>query len=86
MPGERLDLSRIAELTITATNGVAVPVAQVAHVVWASEEPILWRRNRDMAITVRADVRGIGRLVFGFGSQGQAVMGIAFRSPYTGAN
>ena len=36
---------------------MAVPVAQVAHVVWSSEEPILWRRNRDMAITVRADVR-----------------------------
>jgi multidrug efflux pump subunit AcrB len=26
-------------------------------VVLSSEEPILWRRNRDMAITVRADVR-----------------------------
>ncbi|MBV9251830.1 MAG: efflux RND transporter permease subunit, partial [Acetobacteraceae bacterium] len=57
VPSERLDLDRIPNLTITATNGIAVPVAQVAHVVWASEEPILWRRNRDMAITVRADVR-----------------------------
>jgi multidrug efflux pump len=57
VPSERLDLNRIADLTITATTGVAVSVAQVAHVVWSSEEPILWRRNRDMAITVRADVR-----------------------------
>ena len=55
--GERLSLDRIADLTITTTNGVAVPVAQVARVVLSSEEPILWRRNRDMAITVRADVR-----------------------------
>ena len=25
------------------------------------EEPVLWRRNRDMAITVRADVRTASR-------------------------
>jgi multidrug efflux pump subunit AcrB len=57
VPVERLSLDRIGDLTITARNGMAVPVAQVARVVWTSEEPILWRRNRDMAITVRADVR-----------------------------
>ncbi|ABE41292.1 acriflavin resistance protein [Rhodopseudomonas palustris BisB5] len=53
---ERLDLGRIGELTITARNGVAVPLSQIAKVEYAHEEPILWRRNRDMAITVRADV------------------------------
>jgi multidrug efflux pump len=57
VPDERLSLDRIGDLTITARNGMAVPVAQVARVVWTSEEPILWRRNRDMAITVRTDVR-----------------------------
>lgn len=57
IPSERLALGHIGDLTITARNGVAVPVSQVAHVVLGSEEPILWRRNRDMAITVRADVR-----------------------------
>jgi multidrug efflux pump subunit AcrB len=56
VPSERLDLGRISELTITARNGVAVPLSQVAKVEYAHEEPILWRRNRDMAITVRADV------------------------------
>ncbi|ABD08912.1 Acriflavin resistance protein [Rhodopseudomonas palustris HaA2] len=56
VPSERLDLGRIGELTITARNGVAVPLSQVAKVEYAHEEPILWRRNRDMAITVRADV------------------------------
>jgi multidrug efflux pump len=56
VPAERLDLGRIGELTITARNGVAVPLSQVAKVEYAHEEPILWRRNRDMAITVRADV------------------------------
>jgi multidrug efflux pump subunit AcrB len=33
-----------------------VPLAQVARIGYEHEEPILWRRNRDMAITVRADV------------------------------
>src|ERR1043165_4153028 len=32
------------------------PRTRVAKIEAAHEEPILWRRNRDMAITVRADV------------------------------
>ncbi|OPF92204.1 Toluene efflux pump membrane transporter TtgB [Rhodopseudomonas palustris] len=56
VPNERLDLARIGELTITARNGMAVPLSQVAKVEYSHEEPILWRRNRDMAITVRGDV------------------------------
>lgn len=55
-PAERLDLGRIGDLTIVARDGVAVPLSQVARLDYAHEEPILWRRNRDMAITVRADV------------------------------
>jgi multidrug efflux pump subunit AcrB len=34
-----------------------VPLSQVAHVRYELEEPVLWRRNRDMAITVLADVK-----------------------------
>ena len=33
-----------------------LPLSQVANVRHELEEPVLWRRNRDMAITVRADV------------------------------
>ena len=54
---ERLDLGGIGDLTVVSRDGVAVPVAQVARIEDTQEEPILWRRNRDMAITVRADVR-----------------------------
>ena len=54
--GERLDLAHIADLAVYSRNGVAVPLSQIAHVEYAHEEPILWRLNRDMAITVRADV------------------------------
>ncbi len=53
---ERLDLAHVGDLTVTSRNGVAVPLQQIARIEYAHEEPILWRRNRDMAITVRSDV------------------------------
>jgi len=56
VPAERLALGRIGDLTIVSRNGTPVPLAQVARLEYGHEEPILWRRNRDMAITVRADV------------------------------
>jgi multidrug efflux pump len=56
VPSERLDLARVGDLTVTSRNGVAVPLQQIAKIEYSHEEPILWRRNRDMAITVRADV------------------------------
>jgi multidrug efflux pump len=57
VPSERLDLAHVGDLTITSTNGVAVPLQQIAKIEYSHEEPILWRRNRDMAITVRSDVK-----------------------------
>src|SRR5246127_356455 len=56
VPSERLDLGHVGDLTIYARNGVAVPLSQIARIKYTHEEPILWRRNRDMAITVRSDV------------------------------
>jgi multidrug efflux pump len=56
VPSERLDLGHVGDLTITSRNGVVVPLSQIAKVEYAHEEPILWRRNRDMAITVVSDV------------------------------
>src|SRR5262249_48131366 len=56
VPGERLDLAHVGDLTVTSRNGCAVPVQQIAKIEYSHEEPILWRRNRDMAITVRSDV------------------------------
>ncbi|MCA0400190.1 MAG: efflux RND transporter permease subunit [Proteobacteria bacterium] len=53
---ERLDPSRLADFTLTARNGVPVPLTQVAKLVYDHEEPILWRRNRDMSITIRSDI------------------------------
>jgi multidrug efflux pump subunit AcrB len=56
IPSERLDLDRLPDLTIATRNGVAVPLSQVARLSYEFEEPILWRRNRDLVLTVRSDV------------------------------
>jgi len=56
VPSERLDLAHVGDLTVTSRNGVAVPLLQIAKIEYSHEEPIMWRRNRDMAITVRGDV------------------------------
>ena len=56
IPAERLDLNRLPALTIATRDGVAVPLSQVAKLSYDFEEPILWRRNRDLVLTVRGDV------------------------------
>ncbi len=53
---ERLELGRLGELTIATQNGVAVPLSQIARLDYDYEEPILWRRNRDIVLTVRGDI------------------------------
>lgn len=52
---ERLALSALGDISI-ATPAGAVPLAQLARLEPAMEEPILWRRNREPYLTVRADV------------------------------
>ena len=53
---ERLELNRLPSLTISTRNGVAVPLSQIARIKYQYEEPILWRRNRDLVLTVRGDI------------------------------
>lgn len=57
VPSERLDLNTLKDVNISTRQGTVVPLSQVARVRYELEEPVLWRRNRDMAITVRADVK-----------------------------
>ncbi len=56
VPGERLSLDTLQDINLYTRQGTVVPLSQVAQVSYELEEPVLWRRNRDMAITVRADV------------------------------
>jgi multidrug efflux pump len=57
VPGERLNLDTLKDINVYTRHGTVVPLSQVARVRYELEEPVLWRRNRDMAITVRADVK-----------------------------
>jgi multidrug efflux pump subunit AcrB len=55
-PEERKSIGRIGDLQVFTRSGVTVPLSQLARIEPAFEEPVLWRRNRDMALTVRSDV------------------------------
>jgi multidrug efflux pump len=57
VPSERLNLDTLKSVNLYTRDGTVVPLSQVAQVRDVLEEPVLWRRNRDMAITVRADVK-----------------------------
>jgi multidrug efflux pump subunit AcrB len=54
-PEERMGLAQLSDLTLTTAQG-PVPLSQVARLVPVAEEPILWRRNREGFITVRAEI------------------------------
>src|SRR5712692_5312540 len=56
VPAERLELDRLPSLTIVTRNGIAVPLSQIARLNYEYEEPIPWRRNRDIVLTVRGDI------------------------------
>jgi multidrug efflux pump subunit AcrB len=57
VPEERLMIDTVRDVNLYTRQGTVVPLSQVARVETVLEEPVLWRRNRDMAITVRADVK-----------------------------
>jgi multidrug efflux pump subunit AcrB len=56
-PSERLNLDGFADLTVPTRGGTRVPISQIARIRYDFEDPILWRRNREFVLTVRADVR-----------------------------
>lgn len=53
---ERTSPAALRDLSIPLPKGGAVPLSQLAEVHGGFEEPILWRRDRDMVLTVRADI------------------------------
>ena len=57
VPAERLDVESLEDVNVYTRQGTVVPLSQIASVRHELEEPVLRRRNRDMAITVRADVK-----------------------------
>jgi multidrug efflux pump subunit AcrB len=53
---ERLDPGLLADLTLTSEDGRLVPLSQIGHVEFRTEDPILRRRDRTPTITVRGDI------------------------------
>ena len=56
--GERLDPGRLSEINVPTQSGKWIPLAQIAKIEYGFEEGIIWRRNRQPTVTVRADTRG----------------------------
>lgn len=55
---ERSQLSRLPDLMINTQSGVSVPLSQFATISSDFEEGVIWRRNREPSITVRANLQG----------------------------
>lgn len=53
---ERDRIADLADTLIPSTLGTAVPLAQVARIRTVWEPGVIWRENREFAITVQADV------------------------------
>jgi multidrug efflux pump len=53
---ERASLAALGEAAVPTASGRSVPLSQVADIAQVLEEPILWRRSRDLTLTVRADI------------------------------
>jgi len=53
---ERRSLDALGELPVPTAIGQSVPLAQVARMHETFEEPILWRRARELTLTARADI------------------------------
>jgi multidrug efflux pump subunit AcrB len=54
--GERKTLQGLGDINIFSRTGAVVPLSQIARIEPTFEEPVLWRWNRSMAITVRSDL------------------------------
>jgi multidrug efflux pump subunit AcrB len=54
--GERKTLQGLGDINIFTRTGAVVPLSQIARIEPTFEEPVLWRWNRSMAITVRSDL------------------------------
>jgi len=55
---ERSHLSHLADLVMNTPSGANVPISQFATISSRFEEGVIWRRNREPSITVRANLQG----------------------------
>ena len=55
---ERADLDNLQDLMVPTAAGKSVPLAQIAKPVYGLEYGVIWERDRQSTITVRADILG----------------------------
>jgi multidrug efflux pump subunit AcrB len=55
-PDERGAITDIANAYLPTASGAFIPLTQIARPVFAWEPGVLWRENRDYAITVQGDI------------------------------
>ena len=53
---ERKQLSQVGALQVPTSKGGSVPLRQVAQIAYSLEDPILWRKDRNISLGIRADV------------------------------
>jgi multidrug efflux pump len=53
---ERVQLAQVGTLEVPSSQGGSVPLRQVAQISYALEDPIIWHKDRDISMSVRADV------------------------------
>ncbi|MBI3901864.1 MAG: efflux RND transporter permease subunit [Nitrosomonadales bacterium] len=53
---ERKQLEQVGTLEIPSAQGGNVPLRQVAKITYVLEDPIIWRKDRDLSMGVRADI------------------------------
>ncbi|WP_198265923.1 efflux RND transporter permease subunit [sulfur-oxidizing endosymbiont of Gigantopelta aegis] len=55
---ERIGLGNLSDVRIPTNNGTFVPLSQIVSLSYELEEGLIWRRDLQPTITVRADVKG----------------------------
>jgi multidrug efflux pump len=58
-PDERAHLSLLDNTAVPRGDGSNIPLNQIARFEYAFEDGIIWRRNREPTVTVRADIPGV---------------------------
>jgi multidrug efflux pump len=55
-PDERATLEAVAQMNVFTNTGRAIPISQIARPEFVFEPGVIWRENRNYAVTVNADV------------------------------
>jgi multidrug efflux pump subunit AcrB len=56
LPDERISLEAVAQMNVFNAAGRAIPIGQIAKPEFVFEPGVIWRENRNYAVTVNADV------------------------------